>query len=67
MKECCANCNLRRDLWWWTYKEDGHLDKKEYGDCCILFVNEGKIMKIDGAEDGMCECFTPKKGGAQND
>lgn len=21
--ECCANCKLRKTLWWWAYKLDG--------------------------------------------
>ena len=64
---CCLHCKYRKTLWWWIYKEDGHLSHKEYGHCCTLFLNDDSIMKLDYVENGMCEMFTPKKGGVSNE
>ena len=60
MKECCANCNNRKTLTWWSYKRDGKLDQEHRGSCCTLFIDEGVIHKIDYPDVELCECFTPK-------
>lgn len=69
MKEHCGNCIYRKTLWWWVYNDDGKIDHKHYGDCCILFANEedGAVMKLDKVDlkISLCEMFTPKKGGAK--
>lgn len=64
MIESCRNCKHKKKLWWWLYKDDGHLDRKKYGHCCTLFINEGEIMKLDTLR-GQCECWElEEKGGA---
>lgn len=65
MKEIkCKNCHFCRNLWWWTYKEDGLPDNKNYSYCCLLFANDddGSVMKIDDV-DSFCECFLERRDG----
>ena len=70
MKECCGNCTYRKALWWWVYNNDGEVDHKHYGNCCVVFVNveDGIVLKLDklDLEISSCEMFTPKKGGVSN-
>ena len=58
MKECCENCKFLKELWWWEGTE------KKFGQCCVMLLPEGTVVKIENPKLDMCEVFC-KKGGAK--
>lgn len=36
-------------------------EEAKYENCCVLFLNEGIVTKLDNINEEMCECFTRTK------
>lgn len=56
---CCANCELRRDIWEYDFSLGGCIQTICNGFACLAHAEEGRVIHMLGrdAEHNLCDNF----------